>query len=131
MEAFFPTVIFVGYFSKKEDVEPDEQVVFSYIENITNLNYRINQLQKQIESIKSQAGNDVQTSKAKQEPSVVELDDKYLQLKLKDDDLKIRRTSDGIKVVRICQSCGSSNLPSAMVCLECQNSLRSNQKYGC
>lgn len=120
------------HLSRKEGIALDDQVASSLFENIENMNYRINQLLKQIDAIKKEDYNSqkhfqaLPKAETNEAVSIVSDDDKYFKLSMKDDDLKIRRTVEGIKAVRICPSCSSSNDPSIEVCTNCGNVLRTN-----
>jgi hypothetical protein len=120
--------------SRKEDISLDEALIAATFENIDTLAYRINLLSRQIDQIRKQ---ETTTKGQRREsayqdavvpPSAEAIEEKYAKLSMKEDDLKIRRTVEGIKAVRVCPACSCSNDPAAETCSGCGAVLRGNHE---
>lgn len=119
--------------SRKNGKQPDETKLDTIFDNIDNLTFRIAQLQKQLNAVRREEKNTIFLKKENKELNDEGIDThtaKYAlnpKLSQKADDLKMRRTTDGIKLVRICPDCMVANSPSADVCINCGKILRANQ----
>ena len=105
------------YKSRKSGVSPDNARLEELFSNIDNISFRIAQLHKTIAEIKKQ--NETVKPKA-ENTSAPDADiHEFAKLSRKDGDLKIRRTAEGIQVLRFCTACGGANLPAAASCAAC------------
>ncbi|MDR2903744.1 MAG: hypothetical protein LBU77_04490 [Clostridiales bacterium] len=129
----FTTVGRALYTSRKENLPLDETLISTTFENIDNMIYRINLLSKQLESLRRQppGGQKGQRKEsgcqdAADASANENIEEKYAKLSMKEDDLKIRRTVEGIKAVRVCPACGAANDPAEETCKSCSGILRGN-----
>lgn len=83
------------------------------MENISNLRFRIRQLNKNIAEMRSHDIAEAKTAADNKEAAT------YAKLSRKDDDLKISRTSEGIKILRNCPKCKMPNNSKAEACEYC------------
>ena len=74
--------------------------------NIDTIHARMKQLDRQITDIRSRADDDDTAH--------------YLRLDRKESDLTIKRTAEGIKLIRLCPACKVANSPNSDVCEQCQ-----------
>lgn len=93
--------------------EPDSAQLTEYMESIANIHFRINQLNKTISEMKSQTAQDAKTSADSKEITA------YAKLSRKENDLKIGRTSEGIRILRNCPNCKTPNSSKAEACESC------------
>jgi len=105
------------YKSHKQGVSPDNTRLEVLFVNSDNIAFRIAQLNKTIQEIKKQNA----TAKPKQEGAMTAETDihEFAKLSRKDGDLKIRRTAEGIQVLRFCAACGGANPPTEAACATC------------
>lgn len=101
------------YYAWSTGDDADNNKLTSHMENIANLHFRINQLNKNIAEMKSQ---DLQDTKATADNKELTT---YAKLSRKDNDLKIIRTAEGIKILRNCPSCKTPNSSKAEACESC------------
>ena len=111
--------------SRKNDKLPDEAKLDTIFDNIDNLTFRIAQLQKQLDAVRRE--ENAQLPKRENEHDNTEKYASYPRLDQKADDLKMRRTTDGIKLVRICPDCLVANSPTTEACMNCGKLLHTNQ----
>jgi len=114
------------YRSHKSNVSPDNEKLNELFVSIDNVTFRIHQLSKAVQEMKKQGDAD---KLAKAEPQTVDAADMraFAKLARKEGDLKIRRTADGIQVLRLCSACGYGNAPSAEACVGCGYSFKAKE----
>lgn len=93
--------------------DADNNKLTGCMENIANLYFRIKQLNRDIAEMKTE---DLAFSKAAADNKELTT---YAKLSKKDNDLKISRTTDGIKILRSCPSCKTPNSSKAEACESC------------
>ena len=105
------------YKSRKTAAAPDDARLEELFSMIDNISFRIAQLNKTIQEIKKQnnAGKPKADGAAVQEGDIHD----FAKLSRKDGDLKIRRTAEGIQVLRFCTACGGANPPTEAACAAC------------
>jgi len=108
------------YQTQKSGAAADNEQLNECFSNIDNLAFRINQLNKMAQERKKQ-GEASRQAKGGAEQQTGDLSEvrAFAKLARKEGDLKIRRTSNGIQVLRFCAACGYGNMPTDERCAGC------------
>lgn len=106
------------YYEKaRHGIMPDAVRLKDTLEEIDAIKERLKHLNKNITEKKQGV---------KPEPAVIK-EHNYAKLNRKQGDLTIKRTKEGIKILRKCPACGEENLSNAAVCLECGSEMLKEQ----
>lgn len=86
---------------------------------------KIKGLEKQISSIKntSEKTNSKTSAQAVENQAKAE-NNSYSRLDKKENDLKLVKTADGIKFIKLCPDCNSINPPEAVECFNCSHKFK-------
>jgi outer membrane murein-binding lipoprotein Lpp len=106
------------YHSSKKTGFMNEHRLNELMENVDNLKFRVNQLNKQKEELLKAERQEAAKEAAKPAETRAQL------LCKNDSDIRIRRTKNGIALVRICSECKTENPSTAEFCSVCMKKLK-------
>lgn len=113
------------YTCKNSHSEFNSHKLESLCAEADELKDKIKGIEKQISSIKKSPSKANAKNNSSNSENQSKLEDKaYSKLDKKENDLKLVKTEDGIKFIKLCPECNSINPPEAVECFNCSHKFK-------